>query len=313
MKVSSVAVALAVGFLVLSALAGPVAGQPETSIFELPSLIGAMGLPKGTETSLLAKADAAIAAYETGWPDDLTVLHHLEALSREIDVQAGKGIPVAVAVFLREIVERLLVDLGTPIITCSIEGVDFFSTTIEACGEIGGAVQECVPPAKDRGEGEGKPSTSASQNHTETDPLGPEEGWLTNLSNAVTASGIANASRYSRGTYTCVNFAHDMQVYLNGLGYTTSFTIFYKKDARTGKINTGHAVVDVHAPDGTVVFLEPQNGDYLNLDFDGDGGIEVATGHASGPTSTWPMTDDDVRIEVYKDKAAAKKAGAPVK
>lgn len=281
-------------------------------IYGIPSIIESLDLPRGTERSLLAKVESAIRAYEMGWPDDLDVVDHLYALLNQVDALAGKQIPAADAALLRDAIALLIVELGTPIITCVIEEREF-PATIEECREIGGAVQECVPLLKDQGKGEGAKGAGSAVvlNYTETDVVGPMSGWATNLSNAVRASGVTNKT-YVSGSYTCVNFAQDLQNYLNGLGYSTSFTVVYKKDAR-GNIESGHAIVDVKAPDGTVLFVDPQNDETPNLDLDHDGVIEYATSHPTGSKTTWPMTEGDRgRIEVYASRAAAKAAGLPV-
>ena len=297
-----------------NAVPGPRSAFPPTTIYELPSLIESLDLPAGVERSLLAKAEGAIRAYESGWPDEIGVASHLEALAREVRALTGKRISVPSALAVDAFLRDLLVTLGTPIITCALPGDVSFSTTIEECDAAGGVVQECVPPMRDQGAGEGEAKGKGlikMLNYTETDVLGPMSGWVTNLTNSVAASGVTNGT-YARGSYTCVNFASDLQAYLNAHGYTTSFTVIYKKDAKTGKIATGHAIVDVKASDGTVLFVEPQDGSNPDLDFDHDGLVEVATGHPSGPTSGWPMTDDNARIEVYADRQAARQAGCPV-
>ena len=296
------------------AIPGPRSAVPPTAIYELPSLIESLDLPAGVELSLLAKAEGAIRAYESGWPDDLDAVRHLEALVREVRALTGKRIPTPSASMVDAFLRDLLVTVGTPIITCGLPGDVTFSATVEECDAVGGAVQECVPQVRNQGGGEGEAKGKGSiqlLNYTETDVVGPMSGWAANLTNAVAASGVTNGT-YARGTNNCVNFASALQSYLNAHGYTTSFTVVYKKDAKTGKIATGHAIVDVKAPDGTVLFVEPQDGSNPNEDFDHDGMVEVATGHASGPTSGWPMTDDNARIEVYADQDAARRAGCPV-
>ena len=289
------------------------AQPPVPSVFDLPDLIRSAGGTQGISASLLAKAYSAIEAYEHGWPDDLGVVDHLSGMLREVRQHAGRLIPAAGAAQLVDVLQRLIVDLRTPIITCAVEDLDPFRATISECREVGGAVQECIPLlGKGEGEGAAKGNTAlALGNFTETDPLGPLGGWITNVSVAVAASNVTSHPVVP-GSYTCGEFSRDLQTYLNGQNYSTSFVVIYRRDSK-GNIVSAHAVVAVHAPDGTVVIVEPQNGDYLDFDLDDDGIIEFATDHPKGDTSTWPNTDDNVRIEVYKDFDAAKKAGGKLR
>lgn len=286
--------------------------RPVDAIYDIPARIEAMGLPAGIEASLMAKAMGAIDAFERGWPDRMDVVPHLDALLHAIRALGARVLPSADALALADFVRSVRELLAAPIITCALPAGITFPATVEECEAAGGGVWECIAAVPGHGEGEakGKPAI-ALVSYNETDVLGPMAGWATNLTNAVAASGVTT-TKYVAGKYNCVSFTTALQTYLNAHGYTTSFTVVYKKNPSTGKIATGHAIVDVKAPDGTVLFVEPQDGSNPDLDFDHDGVTEVATGHPSGPSSGWPMTDDNVRIEVYADQQAARQAGCPV-
>src|SRR3972149_2138175 len=105
-----------------SAIGGPRSVVPHTAIYELPSLIESLDLPAGVERSLLSKAEGAVRAYESGWPDELDVVSHLEALANEVRALTGKHIPIPSASMVDALLRDLLVTLGTPIITCGLPG-----------------------------------------------------------------------------------------------------------------------------------------------------------------------------------------------
>ena len=71
-----------------------------------------------------------------------------------------------------------------------------------------------------------------------------------------------------------------------------------------------HAVTDVHLDDGRTVFIEPQTNQIINLDFDGDGNVEVNNG-AYTPGANTGQTDDNCKISVFESRADAVAAGVP--
>lgn len=127
--------------------------------------------------------------------------------------------------------------------------------------------------------------------------------WLSNLTTAVNQSGIP-AKNYTPGTYDCDDFADDLEKNLTGKGYNATFTVYWCYD-ENGTNTLSHAVTDVHAPDGSLIFIEPQTGEIIDLDFDGDGTVETRDSHPVNIT----YTDDDCEIEVYGSRSEAVDAG----
>jgi hypothetical protein len=77
-----------------------------TSLRILTGIVRTLGLPKGIETSLTSKLDAATEALEHGDQEDAIVA--LGALISEVRAQEGKKIPAATAEGLIGVVNRLL-------------------------------------------------------------------------------------------------------------------------------------------------------------------------------------------------------------
>ncbi len=128
-------------------------------------------------------------------------------------------------------------------------------------------------------------------------------------------SGIPDRE-YVKDTYDCDDFAGDAEKALQDQGHDATFTVLWELNPDYGWWNAlwtdkwinGHAVVDVHFPDGTTAWFEPQwrstkPGWRLDMDFDGDGTVETADAPGDTPT------DDGRRIEVYDSRAAAEAAG----
>ena len=128
-------------------------------------------------------------------------------------------------------------------------------------------------------------------------------GWISNLTRDAISTGVNN-TRYNETSYDCDDFASDLEGNLTVLGYNATYTVYW---CGTGAARVGHCVTDVHAPDGTLVFIEPQTNRIVNLDFDGDGRVEARNHHPAGIENT----DNNCAIEVYPDRAAATAAGAP--
>ncbi len=170
----------------------------------------------------------------------------------------------------------------------------------EECKNMGGVVQECIRPST----GNETPTPEANITYNQTNVAGNLSEWVRNLTQAANATGIPSQN-YTATTYDCDDFADDMEKNLTALGYNATYTYYWC----VGPPAFGHAVTDVHAPDGTIIFIEPQTGQVVNLDFDGDGTIETRTNEHVNNLNA--VTDDNCAIEVYDSAAAAAGAGAP--
>lgn len=187
------------------------------------------------------------------------------------------------------------------IYTCCVDGElgGCYSATIGQCRNNGDAVIECVPGEEAN---EGPPGHFV--NYTQTNTTNPAPGsWVANLTRDVVSTGVNN-TEYVNRTFDCDDFAEALERNLTALGYNATYTVYW---CTRGATRSGHCVTDVHAPDGTLVFIEPQTNRIVNLDFDGDGVVETRNHHPAGIMNT----DDDCAIEVYEDSAAAAAAGAP--
>lgn len=129
---------------------------------------------------------------------------------------------------------------------------------------------------------------------------------LTNLTRAVVSTGVNN-SAYVNGTYDCRSFAHSLESNLTALGYNATWTAYW---CYGGPQVVAHAVTDVHLADGRTVFIEPQTNTIVNLDFDGDGVVEV-NNNGYTPGQNTGQTDDNCKISVFDNRAAAAAAGVP--
>jgi hypothetical protein len=172
---------------------------------------------------------------------------------------------------------------------------------VSECHDTGGIVNQCIMPEKT---GKVAPTVNVSVRRANRTAL---SGFLQNLTDAVDSTGVNNTP-YNATTYDCDDFANDLERNLTALGYNATYTVYWCYNA-LGATTTAHAVTDVHAPDGSIIFIEPQSGRIINndLDFDNDGNVEYRT-HHSNPRSD---TDDMCEIEVFEDVAAATAAGAP--
>ncbi len=180
-----------------------------------------------------------------------------------------------------------------------------FQATIEQCISQGGAVMECKLPERKIGRDiqptERKNFTLTTFNTS--DPL------LVNLTNAVISTGVNNTN-YSLGNYDCRNFAESLEKNLTSLGYNATWTAYWCYGGIGNPPPTAHAVTDVHLPDGRTVFIEPQNNRIVNLDFDGDGVVEV-NNNGYTPGQNTGQTDDNCKISVFENRAAARASGVP--
>lgn len=132
---------------------------------------------------------------------------------------------------------------------------------------------------------------------TETD-----EEFIDRLSDAIDMSDIPDMD-YTEG-YMCADFSDDMQQELEGQGFNSTFTVYWYNNGMNG-----HAIVDVHAPSGGIIFIEPQTGDSTDLDFNGDGKVSA---NVDMHSNTFMATDDSRQIEVYMSRDDASMAGVPL-
>ncbi len=83
---------------------------PVPSLADLENLIRSFGLPKGLETSLLAKLATARRATERG--DTAVACNLLAALAHEVEAQRGKGLTESQAALILEMLSLVQADLG---------------------------------------------------------------------------------------------------------------------------------------------------------------------------------------------------------
>ena len=189
---------------------------------------------------------------------------------------------------------------------CDGEGLvggNCFNDTIDGCREKGGAVMDCLPK-------EGKPDVPISElkNFTRV-RYNASDSAIVNLTRDVNATGVNNTI-YQAGVYNCANFTGDLERNLTALGYNATFTGYWCYGGVGNPAPAAHAVVDVHLPDGRTVFIEPQTNMIVNLDFDGDGTVEVNNNAYTAGANTG-QTDDNCKISVFDNQAAAQAAGVP--
>jgi hypothetical protein len=166
----------------------------------------------------------------------------------------------------------------------------------------GGAVQQCIPHDTIQ-----EPPSSNASNLTPGN-VSASSSYIANLTNAIAMSNITGRT-YTNTTYDCDDFADDLEQYLQGLGYNATYTQFVKYVGNSSTIDYAHAIIDVHLPNGEIVWIEPQTGRIVNLDFDGDGTVEANVNQAY--VYGHHPTDDNAKIYVYDSAAAAAAAGAP--
>ena len=71
---------------------------------------------------------------------------------------------------------------------------------------------------------------------------------------------------------------------------------------------SGHAVTDVHTSSGGIIFIEPQNGMFINLDENMDGKVGA---NVDMHSMTFMATEGMTQVEVYMDRDSAQMAGVP--
>ena len=133
-------------------------------------------------------------------------------------------------------------------------------------------------------------------------PTETNQDFINHLEDVVSMSKVPSME-YVPGGYTCSDFADDLGTELGGQGFMTTFTAIWTDGGMSG-----HAITDVHPPGGGVIFVEPQTGDFVNLDGNGDGKVGVGGKHSN----TFMATEDDSRIEIYDSKDSAVMAGVKV-
>jgi hypothetical protein len=174
---------------------------------------------------------------------------------------------------------------------------------IEECRSNGGAVTGCMPGETLGDEFPGIPANSTIVAFNVSDQV------LVDLINNVTATGVNN-SAYVVGSYICMDFAHDLERNLTARGYTATWTAFWCYGGLGNPAPTAHAVTDVHLQDGRTVWIEPQTGQIINMDMDGDGTVEYNNG-GYVPGQNMGMTDDNCKISYFASRSAAAAAGVP--
>ncbi|HLC56042.1 MAG TPA: hypothetical protein VJJ23_02285 [Candidatus Nanoarchaeia archaeon] len=196
-----------------------------------------------------------------------------------------------------------------PYVTCCVEGVEggpgavCLQLCVQQCDAVGGAIQDCIPhETRDTPPGATSPQDLKPTNTT------ANQGFINNLTNAITNASV-HSNRYNATIYDCDDFANDLERNLTARGYDATYTylIHYNADNTT---KSSHAVTDVHVPDGSILFIEPQTGKIINLDIDGDGKVEARVSPNPYKHGYLP-TDDNAKITIYPDRASAETAGAP--
>jgi acetyltransferase-like isoleucine patch superfamily enzyme len=183
-----------------------------------------------------------------------------------------------------------------------------------------GAVQQDSGLPGDTG---GVFATSLLFNDTPPSPGNPPPGYE-DLADDI---GTDIAPPSNRGTgheysefYQCSWFAEQLRQKLADAGYSTTFTLVWELNPdwawykiRTYKWIEGHAMTDIHWPDGSVTWIEAQwiNGEGIDtqiseLDGNGDGSVSYFDGAHVNAAS-----DGNKRVEVYNSRAEAEAAGAP--
>ncbi len=165
----------------------------------------------------------------------------------------------------------------------------------------GGAVQGCIPL-----ETQQDPPPTARANLTHANLSSPA---VDTIMQAVVASRISNLT-YNATTFDCDDFADTLEQNLTGAGFNATYTYFIKYKGTSNVTDYAHAVTDVHLPDGSIFWIEPQTGEIISLDFDGDG--QTGVNYAPNPYQNgYHPTDDNAKITVYDNAGAATAAGAP--
>lgn len=121
----------------------------------------------------------------------------------------------------------------------------------------------------------------------------------------VAGTGIPDRE-YKPDEYDCDDFADDLEKAFEDLvpGSGTFTYIACDFDEEVGNYTSAHAITDVHGG-GAVAWIEPQTGQPVDLDKDGDGQVTFGLDLSGYPTPT----DGDCFIAVFDSAAAAVDAG----
>jgi len=190
-------------------------------------------------------------------------------------------------------------------ILCCFGGIngECFLDDLDNCRAGGGAVTGCMPDEP--------PASSGVTvlNNASVVAFNASDTALVDLINNVTATGVQN-NNYTVGSYICMDFAHDLERNLTARGYTATWTAFWCYGGPGNPAPTAHAVTDVHLSDGRTIWIEPQTGQIINMDMDGDGVVEYNNGGYI-PGMNMGTTDDNCKISFFSDRATAAAAGVP--
>lgn len=110
--------------------------------------------------------------------------------------------------------------------------------------------------------------------------------------------------------HNCANYASELERELTNLGYDATFTV-----DETGNKYPAHAAVDVHTPNGKLIFIEPQFAEYgdgrifYNADHNNDGQI---TAHVNQQYMLNQATESAHGVWVYDNDVAARVYGVPL-
>src|SRR3989344_4364984 len=190
-------------------------------------------------------------------------------------------------------------------------------TTIENCRAEGGVIGECIGLIGELTMEEPAAGINVTFAPSNISATGPLADFIGNLTRNIRASGVHN-NTYNATIYDCDDFAHDLERNLTTQGYNATYTLI--GCAAGGPVSgynfaTGypafHAITDIHAPDGTILFIEPQTGRIVNVDFDGDGQVEARSGEYVFGMTGAQLTDDNCKIHIFEDSNSAAAAGAP--
>ena len=169
----------------------------------------------------------------------------------------------------------------------------------------------CVPASGPSG----SPSPDTA---SPTDPSGPYATWLTQLLQDARETRVGDG-QYRPKVHDCDDFANELELFLTAKGYDATFTVVFCPKTDWSKHQwRGHAVTDVHAPDGSLVFLNPYQAKLgapaakmlHDLDYDGDGQVEFERVPRNPPLAH--PTDGPCRIEVYDDMVDGIQKGRPM-
>lgn len=133
------------------------------------------------------------------------------------------------------------------------------------------------------------------------------EDFLKRLEEAINMSEIPSMEYTEE--YVCGDFADDLEQELEAEGFDATFTAIWTDDGSKSDSVAGHALTDVHSPDGGIIWIEPQTGEIVSLDEDGDGKVMASDGKHN---ADFMASEGMSQIEVYDDKESASKAGVPM-